>query len=169
MGGMALPVDENAIAEKVMASLTERFQQANEAKAQEELQREATRIADEYKSKMASGKEVYEDFEDVMADFNPQAFPNLVYLANTLDNTREVMYEIIKNPSKWATVAVLSERDPNAAKTMLNRISASIKANEQAKAAEREVQPPLNRLSSSTAGQDSGKLTLQDMKRRFRG
>lgn len=169
MGGMPVPVDEKAIVEKVMADLSQRFQQANEVRAQEELQREATRIADEYKGKMGEGSKSYADFDDVMSDFNPEAFPNLVYLANQVDNTPAVMYELMKNPSKWATVAVLSERDPRAAQNMLNRISTSIKANEQAKAAEKDVAPPLNRLSSSTAGQDSGVLTLNDMKRKFKG
>ena len=169
MGGMAVPIDEKAIADKIMADLSSRFQEANETRAQEELQREAKRIADEYNGKMVAGKQAYEDFDTVMSDFNPQAFPNLVYLANQMDNTPDVMYELMKNPSKWATVAVLSERDPQAAQNMLGRISASIKTNQQAKAQEKDVAPPLNRLSSSTAGQDSGVLTLNDMKRKFKG
>lgn len=169
MGGMPVPLDEKAITDKIMADLNQRFQQANETRAHEELQREATRVADEYKAKMNEGNKSYSDFDDVMSDFNPEAFPNLVYLANQVDNTPQVMYELMKNPSKWATVAVLSERDPRAAQNMLTRISTSIKANEQAKALEKDVPPPLTRLSSSTAGQDSGKLTLNDMKRKFKG
>lgn len=171
MGGMpvAAPVDEQAIIQKVMADLNQRFQDATEQRAKEELQKEAERIANEYNSKMLGGKTAYDDFDDVMSDFNPQAFPNLVYLANQVDNTPDVMYELMKNPAKWATIAVLSERDPSAAKAMLGRISTSIKTNQAAKAQEKDVAPPLNRLSSSTAGQDNGRPSLKDMKRMFRG
>jgi hypothetical protein len=171
MGGMtaapAVNVDE--IKQQILAQMKQEFQQAKEAQAAQELDAQAQRIASEYKAKMKSGSEKYEDFDEVMADFNPGAFPNLVYLANQLDNTPDVMRELMQNPSKWATVTVLSERDPQAAQNMLKRISSSIKANELAKASEKEVAPPLSRLSSSTTGQDTGKLGIRDYKRMFKG
>jgi hypothetical protein len=169
MGGMAAPIDPEQIKQQILADLRKQFQDASEAKAQEELQDKAKEIANQYHSKMKAGKDSFEDFDTVMADFRPEAFPNLVYLANQVDNTPAVMYELMQNPAKWATLTVLSERDPQAAQNMLNRISASIKANEQAKAQEKEVAPPLGRLSSSPTGQDNGKLTMKDYKRMFRG
>lgn len=169
MGGMAVPIDPEAMKQQIMNDLRQQFQEASEKRAQDDLQKEAKRIADEYHGKMSSGKEAFEDFDTVMSDFNPAAFPNLVYLASQVENTPAVMYELMKNPSKWATVAMLSERDPNAAQNMINRISTSIKANEQAKAQEKDVAPPLGRLSSSTTGQDTGDPSLRDFKRMFRG
>jgi FtsZ-binding cell division protein ZapB len=171
MGGMAVhtPVDPEAIKQQVLADLREQMQQANTQRAQEELEREANKIADAYKAKMSTGKDTYEDFDTVMSDFNPAAFPNLVYLANQVDNTPAVMYELMKNPSKWATLAVLSERDPNAAQNMISKISASIKANEQAKADEKNVPAPLGRMSPSTTGQDNGTKSVRDFKAMFRG
>lgn len=169
MGGMQNPVDAEAIKAQILDQLKAQFQQANEARAAADLDAEAKRIAETYHGKMKSGRDKYEDFDDVMADFNPQMFPNLVYLASQLDNTPDVMRELMQNPQKWSTVTVLSERDPQAAQNYLNRISQSIKANEQAKAAEKDVAAPLSRMSSSSTGQDSGKLTMADMKARFRG
>lgn len=171
MGGMSAPaaVDPEAIKQQIMNDLREQMQQANTQRAQEELEKEANKIADAYKAKMSTGKDTYEDFDDVMSDFNPAAFPNLVFLANQVDNTPAVMYELMKNPSKWATLAVLSERDPNAAQSMISKISASIKANEQAKADEKNVPAPLGRMSSSTTGQDNGTKTVRDFKEMFRG
>lgn len=169
IGGMPAPVDVEQIKQAVMADLQQQFQSANEARAEAELQENAKKIAAEYKSKMQSGKDTFEDFDEVMADFNPQAFPNLVFLANQVDNTPAVMYELMKNPSKWATLTLLSERDPDAALNMVKRLSASIVANEQAKAQEKEVAPPLGRLSSSPTGRDNGKLTFKDYKRMFKG
>jgi len=170
MGGMAVPtVDTDAIKKQVIADLQTQFQTANEERAKQELEREANKIADSYRSKMAAGKDAYEDFDSVMADFNPAAFPNLVYLASQIDNTPAVMYELNKNPSKLATLIVLSERDPAAAQSMISKISASIKANDQAKAEDKTPPAPLSRMSSSTTGQDNGTKSVRDFKSMFRG
>lgn len=169
MGGMPVPIDPEQIANQVIERIRKEAQQNSEARAQEELEREAKKIAADYNLKMKSGKDSYEDFDQVMGDFRPDAFPNLVWLANQVDNTHAVMYELMKNPTKLATVTVLAERDPEAAKNMMARISSSIVANDQAKAQEKEVAPPLGRLSSSPTGQDNGKPSMNDMKRMFRG
>lgn len=170
MGGMAAPVDKEAIKQEVLEQLRQEYVNASEKRAQEEMDKEAQRVAQTYHARMETGKDVYEDFEDVMADFNPAAFPNLVYLAQEVDNTPAVMYELMKNPSKLAAVTIMSERDPRAAQNMISKISASIKANEQAKAEEKEIAPPLSRLSSSPTGQDSGKpSTVRDFKNIYRG
>jgi hypothetical protein len=170
MGGMSVPIDKEALKEEVLNDLRQQFQQSQEKRAQEEMEREAKKIADTYHARMGVGKESFEDFDEVMADFNPAAFPNLVYLASQVDNTPAVMYELMKNPTKWATVAMLAERDPHAAQNMINKVSASIKANEQAKAEEKNVAPPLSRMSSSPTGQDSGTpSSVRDFKAKYRG
>lgn len=170
MGGMVSPsVDVESIKKQVLDHLTQQMQEANEKRAQDELDSEAKKIAENYHSRMSAGKETYEDFDKVMADFNPAAFPNLVYLALQVDNTKDVMYELRQNPSKFASVVLLSERDPADAQRMISKISASIKANQQAKADEKTVPSPLSRLSSSTTGQDSGKKTIRDFKHMYPG
>ena len=57
MGGMAVPVDPEAIKQQILGELKQQFQQANEAQAQQELDDQAKRIAQEYRSKMKSGAE----------------------------------------------------------------------------------------------------------------
>ena len=170
MGGVAMPsFDQNTITQQVMANIKQQMQAESEERAKQELEAEATRIAQSYRSKMSGGKDAYDDFEDVMADFNPQAFPNLVLLASQMDNTPDVMYELMNNPAKFGTIAVLSERDPQAAQRMLSRISQSIQANKQAKSEQKQVPEPISRLSSSKTGQDDGSLSVRDFKKMFRG
>lgn len=170
MGGMAIPVDKEALKQEVLNDLRQQFQEASEKRAQEDMEKEAKKIADTYHARMGQGKESYDDFDEVMADFNPAAFPNLVFLASQVENTPAVMYELMKNPSKLAALTLMSERDPNAAQNMINKVSASIKANQQAKAEEKNVAPPLSRLSSSPTGQDSGTpSSVRDFKAKFRG
>lgn len=168
MGGMAAPVDVEAIKKQIFSELENKFKESQERRAQEELENTAKQIYDQYNSKMSSGKEAFEDFDTVMKDFNPSAFPNLVYLAAQIDNTPAVMYELMKNPTKLTSVVLMSERDPQAAQNMLGRISESIKANELAKAQEKNTAEPLKRLSSSNFGQDDGKPDLEKFKQMFR-
>lgn len=171
MGG-APGVDVDGIRKQVYDDLVAQLQNQQEAQAQEQLQKEAEKLAQDYHGKMSSGKEQFEDFEEIMGEFNPAAFPQLVYLANNTDNTPAVMYELAKNPQKLATLSVLSERDPRAAQSMINKLSQSIKVNEQAKAQEKSVNEPLGRMQSSPAGQDTGSmasLSVKDMRKMFRG
>jgi len=171
MGGMAAPqpVDPEHIINAVMAKMQKQHQEDSEQRAQHELNEQAKRIAGDYHSRMSAGKDAYEDFDSVMADFNPQNFPNLVMLATQVDNTPDVMYELNKNPNKFASLVLMSERDPAAAQSMINKLSASIKANSQAVAQQKDVAPPLSRLSSSTTGQDNGVKTVRDFKDIYRG
>jgi len=167
MGGMAAPMDPEQMRKQIYDQIMGDFQSQDEERIQGELKKEAERMASDYRTRMDGGKEIHEDFDEIMADFNPAAFPQLVYLATQTENTSAVMYELMKNPNKLATLTVLSERDPNAASNMINKLSASIKANEQAKAAEKEVQSPLSRMQSSPAGRDSGDMSVADYKRMF--
>lgn len=171
MGGMAAGVSVEEVEQRVMANLRQQFQENAEARAQEELQKQAEQISNSYKTKMQAGKASYDDFDEVTADFKPENFPNLVWLVDKMDNAHDIMYELMSNPNKLATVVVMSERDPHAALNMLTKISSSIKTNQAAKAQEKDVQPPLGRLTSSsqTTGQDTGELSMRDMKRMFKG
>jgi hypothetical protein len=170
MGGMALPIDKEALKQEVLNEFRQQMEADKEQRAHEEMDKEAKRLAQTYHGRMSAGKDTYEDFDEVMADFDPAAFPNLVYLASQVDNTPDVMYELMQNPGKWSTVAVLADRDPRAAQSMINKISASIKANQQAKIEEKEVPQPLGRLSSSPTGQDKGTpSSVKDFKALYRG
>jgi FtsZ-binding cell division protein ZapB len=169
MGGMPAPVDTEALRKQVMQDLVSEFQARDEKVQQENLQKEAERLANEYHGKISGGKEQFEDFDEVMADFNPQAFPEIVLMATQADNTAAIMYDLAKNPQKLAQIALYAERDPRYAQLLVNKLSTSIKANEQAKAQEKNVNAPLSRLQSSPTGQDSGDLDIRDFKRMFRG
>lgn len=170
MGGMMTPsIDAESLKRQVMDDLKMQFQAEREDLAKKQLEEQVHGIVNSYHSKMQTGKEMFEDFDEIMADFDPAAFPNLVLLTNQVDNTPEVMYELMKNPGKLGTVLVMSKEHPEGAKSIINRLSASIKANKQAQAQERNVSEPLSRLQSSPTGGASGEPTIKDFKRMFRG
>jgi transposase len=130
----------------------------------DQLEQEVQQVAQQYFGKMAQGKDMFEDFEAITADFNPAEFPQLVFLANQMDNTPAIIYELRKNPGKLADLAVLVEKSPNMARSELNKLSESIKRNDEAKRTLQEAQDPLSRLKPSPVGTDNGTKTVRDFK-----
>lgn len=165
MGGITQSVDADKIYEQVYS----RIQQEQQAKLQQEQQaaydREIDTLTNTYLSKMAQGKQAYEDFDAVTAAFEPQAFPHVVVLASQLENTADVMYDLSKNPQKLVMIAGLAERSPQMAKQQLMRLSESIKQNQTAKSQNVDVPAPLSSVRpSANAGSDGGGNRVRDFK-----
>lgn len=157
-------LDQEALQKLVMPLIEKQQQEIEQKKYQEQLEQEVNQVAKQYFGKMAQGKDLYEDFDAITADFNPAEFPQLVFLANQLDNTAAVIYELRKNPGKLAQLATLVKESPSIARSELNSLSNSIKRNDEAKRNLQEPQDPLNRLKPSPVGTDSGQKTVRDYK-----
>ncbi len=162
--GQQQGVDPQQIQQQVMQLLQQKQQEEEAKRHQEQIEQEVNQVAQQYFGKMAQGKDMFEDFEAVTADFNPAEFPQLVFLANQLDNTPAIIYELRKNPGKLADLAVLVEKSPSMAKNELSKLSESIKRNDEAKRNLQEPQDPLNRLKPSPVGTDSGTKNVRDFK-----
>jgi hypothetical protein len=149
------------IMQQIQAEMLKRQQEEHQA----QLEKEVSAVANQYYAKMAQGKEHFDDFEAVTADFDPAAFPQLVYMANEADNTAQIIYELKKNPQKLATLATLVERSPQMARSELAKMSNAIKTNQEAVANAKQPNDPLSRLKPTQAGADSGTPTsIRDLK-----
>lgn len=156
MGGMAAP-DLNEIYQQVEARLRENAQrQAYEA--------EIKKVADTYLDKMATGPELFEDFNTVMSDFDPARFPSVIYLVSEMENVPQMMYELANNPMKLASINSLAQTDEKQAKKALQQLSRSIARNEAAKEEYVSTNAPLSKLKPSSVGADKEMSTLQDFK-----
>ena len=169
MGGMpSVNVEQlkREIYEKVMAEAQEA-----EARRQEEQHKSAMMdVASQYHRKMGIGKENYQDFDDVIGDFNAAAFPKIVYLASQLDNTSDVMYELAKNPQKLAMIDYLADKSPAEAQKALKSIGSSIQQNRAAMQQSNTPSAPLSRMKPSTAvGNGGGPMSIADFKARYKG
>lgn len=151
---------QQLVAQQITQQQEEQMRKQHEA----QLQQEVNQVAQQYFGKMDQGRTLYDDFEAVTADFNPAEFPQLVYLANELDNTAAVIYELRKNPGKLASIEAMVTKSPSIAKSMLSDLSQSIKRNEEAKNGLQQPQDPLNRLKPSPVGTDNGQKTIKDYK-----
>lgn len=155
---------DEAYYRKLAAEETSRLRDewVNEAKAKAQ-EAEVTRVANEFLSKVATGKDKYQDFDEV-ANVDFGRFPYSVHLANSVDNTADVVYELGKDRTKLAQLENLAERSPQDAMMQIKRMSQSLKDNEAA-AKIRTPNAPLDRLRPSNAGTETGPRSVKDMRR----
>lgn len=128
-------------------------QQANEWQAQQ--------IAQQFLSKLSLAKDKYPDFEETLANLEVHKFAEVVQLANNFDNTADIMYELAKNPSKAVILKQCAQLNPKLAAIEIQRLSDSIKQNQNAKQ-NPSAQPPLSQLTPSLTKTDNGPITVSD-------
>lgn len=156
MGGQQQGMSPEQIQAQVMQAIQAEMQKKQQEEQKAQLAREVEQVANQYYAKMAQGKDAFDDFEAVTADFDPAAFPELVYLANESDDTAGIIYELRKNPNKLATLDALVQRSPQMARAEMVKLANSIKANKEAVATAKQPSDPLSRLKPSQAGADNG-------------
>lgn len=131
-------------------------------------QQEAEKVANEFIQKIDSGKSKYQDYDSVMKDVNYGDIPDIVQVANMMENTSDIMYELGKNPSKIGIIRQLLNISPSLAMAEMKRLSQSIKDNEEAKNF-RHPNEPLSQLRPSHQGMDNkGAQTVSDYRQRYR-
>ena len=159
-------IDPDAIAQQALEQFRREQQAQQEAVAQEQYEREMRNVANDYYSKMSDGAKQFDDFDDIMQDFDPSEFPELVILATRLPNTAAIMRELNSNPSKLVTLNALAKQSGKRAESEIKKLSDSIAANEQAQAEARDnqTQPPLDRLQPNRVTGSNGKMSIRDLR-----
>ena len=127
------------------------------------------RSISEFSSKIEDAKTRYPDYQEVVntlgLDKMPEpALKSMVSLLNVAENGGDVLYDVAKNPTKYAGIINLVGINPNLAIAEIQRLSHSIKENEKATKTP-IANPPLSQINPSTTGTDNGVMTLKDMKR----
>jgi|GEM_PF-899289 hypothetical protein len=153
--------------------LRNEWQQESQRSAEEQ---NAQRIASEFFTKIGAGEGGMQAFEKTVQEsgLDLRSIPYHVQLANMVDNTREVMLELVKNPSKIGSIQNLIDidmragRQPNLAMAEMRRLSESIKTNAQG-ANFKAPNEPLSQMRPSNAGTDNkGALSVSDYRRKYR-
>lgn len=159
-------IDEEAIIKRAQEAMKKQLEQERQSVIEEQERKNAEELANVYRNKMSSGKEIYPDFEEVVADFDPSKYLNLTILAAQMDGLPEIMYEINKNPSKLVNLDYLSKTDTNRARKEMEKLVKSVRANEQAAKTQVKTHSPLKQLKPSIiAGSDTGKKTISDLRK----
>lgn len=123
---------------------------------------QARTIEQNWISSMDAEKTADPEFSDLYDAINIEAQPNLILAMADMDNKAHVVKDLAQNPSKYANILALANGGSfGLARLELNKLSASIKANDTAKK-QPKVDAPLSTIRASTIGGDDGNLSVSD-------
>lgn len=158
--------DYRRIASEEAQRLRDQWMQEATNKAESE---NAQRIVQNFHNKISPGREKYEDFDKVIGDPRQYAkFPHVVQLlANYVDNSEDIIYELAKNKGKMANLEMMAREYPDEAISEAQKLSQSLKDNATA-GKYRTPNEPLNQMRPSNTGTDSGVLSVKDLRRKYK-
>ena len=125
---------------------------------------QAQQIEQNWKSAMDAEKLADPEFADLYDAIGIEAQPGLIIAMAGMDNKAQVVKDLAKNPSKYANILTLANGgSPKLAQLELNKLSASIKTNMDAKKTPK-VDAPLSQIRSSNIGGDDGNMSVTDLR-----
>lgn len=120
------------------------------------------KIEQDWYGAMDAEKAADPEFADLYDAIGIERQPLLILAMDGMENKAQVVKDLAKNPSKYANIITLANGgSPKLAQLELNKLSASIKTNEDAKK-QPKVDAPLSQIKSSNIGGDDGKMSVSD-------
>lgn len=127
-------------------------------------------MVDSFVTKMQAAEQRYPGLEQKLnkLNYDPKMY-SLIEMVNNLENSGDVMHELLSNPHKMIQTLSEIREQPYLAQEMLGSLSNSIKQNMDAKAQEAQAKDPMAQLKPSTnAGLDNGNMSVSDFRKMFR-
>ena len=142
-------------------------QQVQHAQQQAVLQAQHNQMVTQLAAKIQEAQGRHPDFDAVTSRYDFTQHPEVLAVANNFDNAGDILYDLAKNPSKLAQV-VNSKHDQGLTRMQLAELSTGLQQNNQ-HASQNLPQEPLSQISASNVGADNGKMTMRDLKKKYRG
>lgn len=132
---------ERMIAEKAPLALQQHVQKIQQ-----------DQMVNTFVSKMQLAEQQYPGLEAELNELNYEdpRMHKFIALVNQLENTGDIMKEVVDNPGKMEHLLNMSYSQPYQAQKALKSLSDSIKTNQDAKAEEAQARDPLSQIKSST-------------------
>jgi len=171
---VALTQAQKALSEDDVKRLTgEELNRQRETWEKENLERQhadaAKRIVSSYQEKISAGKDKYQDFEAVTNNVDMRYYPNVVQLlAEHVDNAADVFYDLARNRTKLYQIESACQHNPQDAIYEIQRLSQSIKANDDTSRIKTSNSPLSQQRPSNTGTDSGGALSMTDLKRKYR-
>lgn len=128
-------------------------------------------FVDSFVNKMKSAEERYPGLEDKLNELDFTHLSPLIQMANGMDNTADIMHELVENPMKIGNIMTLMYTQPKMAQKAMYDLSDSIKRNQEALKDINSVREPLKQLKSNVKNNiDSNvhNLSVSDFRKIFR-
>lgn len=143
-------------------------EQAPQALSRHVQEMQHSNLVNSFVSKMQAAEQKYPGLEADLNSLNYEdpRLTSFIKLANELENTGDIMKEVLDNPTKLETLMNLSYNQPHLARKSLNALNDSIKVNQKAEQAT-QARDPMSKVNSSIgAGMaDSQNLSVKDLQR----
>lgn len=162
LGGMAPQLNqadiERMIAEKAPQALQSHVNQLKQE-----------HMINSFVTKMQAAEQLHPGLEQKLGKLNYQdpAMHSLIEMANNLENTGDVMKELLDNPSKMIQVLGGIKEQPFLAQETLSSLSNSIKQNQAAAAENTQSRDPMSQLKPSTSAglADANSVSVMDLRK----
>lgn len=125
-------------------------------------------VVNSFVQKMKAAEEQHPGIEQELNQLNwrdPRTSA-LAMMANDMENTGDVMRELLDHPGKFGELLNLVDSQPHLAAKQLYSLSNSIKQNQKAIAENKRAQEPLSQMKPSlNAGMDNGNASVSDFRK----
>ena len=165
------------------------MQQFSQADIERMIQEQATRATQEhiqnqlaemkqqqmvnsFVQKMQVAEQQYPGLEQELnqLNYNDPRIHSFIGMVNDMENTGDIMKEVLDNPHKLSQILSDIQNQPYLAMKNLQKLSGSIKQNQAAKVEEAQARDPYSQLKPSVnAGMDNGDMTVADFRKMFKG
>jgi hypothetical protein len=151
---------ERMIAEKAPLALQQHVQK---------LQQD--QMVNTFVQKMQAAEQQHPGLEQELnnLNYNDPRMHSFIAMANQMENTGDIMKEVLDNPSKMESLLNMAYNQPYQAQKALKSLSDSIKTNLTAKAEEVSARDPMSQIKSSTTSGSSEKsqhdMSMEELRR----
>lgn len=126
-------------------------------------------MVNSFVAKMQAAEAKHPGLEAKLNDLDYESMAPLIEMANNMENTGDIMKELLDNPMKMGNLMTLMYAQPKMAQRAMMDLSNSIKTNQDALAQEKQAQDPMSQLKpSSSAGIDNSTMSVSDFRKMFR-
>lgn len=124
---------------------------------------------DTFVNKMNAAEQKYPGLQEKLGELDYDGMAPIIEMANSMENTADIMKELVDNPMKMGNLMALMYSQPKMAKKAMMDLSSSIKTNQQALEEEKQARDPMSSLKPSTkAGIDNGEMSVSDFRKIFK-
>jgi len=152
-------------AEEAQRMRDEIFNQAQKRQEQEYAQN----LVQKFIQKIEPAKSAYEDFEKVTGDLNLQPFPHVVQiLAENIDNSGDLLYELGKDRLKLVQLEGLAERSRTDAIVHAQRLAQAMKERREAQTSNaKSPNEPLSKMLPKVNGGATNTMDWKELSRQW--
>lgn len=155
---------------KIAAEEAQRMRDEIFNQAQKRQQEEyAQNLVQKFVQKIEPAKSQYEDFDKVTGDLNLQPFPHVVQiLAENIDNSGDLLYELGKDRLKLVQLEGLAERSRSDAIVHAQRLAQAMKERREATTSQsKKPNEPLTKMLPQVNGSATNAMDWKELSRQW--